>query len=186
MLKTNEFKKDQTDLCCIKSTLCLCTSQSCINKIYVNLFKNAYLCDYFEKVNPVGWRRNWSSYPPWVTSQAYGPPSGWAHTLKERILLTWLYKFLSESNWQKLEHRNSTSQLEKWQLNWDPFQLKRHKQHRIVSKYLISCLLGMSCFSACSLWASTEWRSDFSSNLLSIKKEKKKLFIITNVYLITT
>lgn len=44
----------------------------------------------------------------------------------------------------------------------------------------------MSCFSACSLWASTEWRSDFSSNLLSIKKEKKKHIIITDAHLITT
>lgn len=71
MLKITEIKKHQTDLYCIKSTSCLCTSQSCINKSCVNLLKNAYLCDYSGKVNPVGWWRNWPSYPPRVTSQTY-------------------------------------------------------------------------------------------------------------------
>lgn len=40
-------------------------------------------------------------------------------------------------------------------------------------KYLISCLLCMSYFSACSLSASTAWRSDFSSSLLSKRTIKK-------------
>lgn len=138
MLKTNELKKDQIDLCCIKSTLCLCTSQSCINKISVNLFKNAYLCDYFEKVNPVGWRRNWPGYPPWVTSQAYGTywSPFWVGTYPQRedfnylALQVLIWKQLTKTGAQKqyLSIREVTAELrpvstEETQATQDSFKI---------------------------------------------------------------